>query len=141
MKSKITELGVFAVGLGVLLVGLFSWTAFVMTSNSFGGSVHGGGNFSPKGFLILIAPAVVMMLSGALVLALRSRPAVLIAMVVICLALALDVVVALAGGGIPIIKIVINFLCVGLVIKTGRQAMEEAEEPATPVVARKAPVH
>lgn len=110
--SKVREVGLFAAGLGVIYSLLVLYLAFVLRNPR--------GDPSGKSLVMFLLPGAVMVLSGAWVLAARSRWAVSLAVAVVTLAFAADAVLSF-----NVVKLAFEAGAVVLVWRTAAKAFEE----------------
>lgn len=111
-RTKVQELSIFTVGIGVILAALTLWLTFAMEPTY---SPHTKWAFR---FAMLIS--VIYVALGAMTGVLKNRPIIMTTMVVLVAGLLTDL---LLGLSIP--KAVVSGLIIMLVVKTGRQALAE----------------
>lgn len=117
-RSKVRELGVFAVGLGAILMALTAWIIW--------GVRRPGPPVLLSRAALLLIPGFVMAVSGVLLLVLRSRMCVKMTVAVLTLAFVADALLSFNP-----VKLLISGGCVYLIWKTGRQALTEFPAPAS----------
>ena len=120
-RSKVSELGIFAVGLGILTIVL----PIYVVAMSFDPRP-----IPPEAFVLMSLPGAAMVLMGSLLLAVRNAAFVHLTAWVVTLAFVADFLLSFR---INPIKFVISGGCVWLVWKTTLQALEELDDIAARV--------
>jgi ABC-type transport system involved in multi-copper enzyme maturation permease subunit len=113
MKSKISELAVFTAGLGGIIVILMLYLLLM---------IPGPDGITLTSVLYAVVPGIVILSIGALLGTVRSRWAILLAMALVNLVLLVDALLSF-----NLIKILISACIASLVIKTGREALQEVD--------------
>lgn len=121
MKSKVTELGVFAIGIGVLIA-----VVVLVVANSV---LPPQPPMSGPQLVLPLGICGAFIVLGALTLILKNRVIILITVALLVLGLVLD----LAIGFNPI-KLLISGAIIWLIIKTGKEAAQEVNKGATETV-------
>ncbi len=113
-RGKIRELGIFTVGIGVILALLTFWISFAMSSAP-------GRQISMVSMAEPLTISVIYIVCGILTMQLKTRPIILTTIVLVTLGFALELLIRFDS-----IKAVISLLAIGLIVKTGGEALKEA---------------
>lgn len=119
MKSKISDLGVFAMGFGVLFAALTLYLRFMLADSRNGAS--------SRPLFVVLAPVAVLFVSGLLTYTLRNAATIVFTMIAVTLLFAGDALLSLHP-----IKLVVAAGCIGLVVSTGFQALKEVRSSSSP---------
>ena len=126
-RGKIKELSIFTIGLGVILAVLTSWLSYAMQP------VTGQGR-SALTLLVPLGISMLFIILGVLTRCIGTPLIVKITMATVTVGFGLDLLL-----GFNVIKAIIVCVIIGLVFKTGRQALIEARaKVATPLHGEKA---
>ena len=114
MKSKVSELGVFAMGVGVLVIAMTLYVQYMLAERR--------SDASAKSLLFVLTPFVVLFIAGLLTVIVRNAATIVFTMIAVTLSFGAD---ALLSGG-PI-KLAFAAGCIWLTISTGLKALKEIQ--------------
>lgn len=116
--GKIRELGIFTVGVGIIVAALTLYITFIIGPGP-------GVAVSPIALVLPLSMSVVYIVLGILTQRSANPTIIQVTMALVTLGFVFDLVV-----GFHIIKAVITGAVIGLIIKTGLEALKELEPPA-----------
>jgi hypothetical protein len=117
-RTKVQELAIFTVGIGVLLAVLTLWLSFALQPEP-------GRQRSAYLIAVPLAISAVYVVLGVLTGKVKSPSIITATMVVVVLGFVLDLAIAF-----NIVKAVLDVLVIMLVMKTGREALQEVRPKA-----------
>ena len=117
-KSKVKELGIFTVGIGILLAILTLWLSLMLQPAP-------GQPRSAALVAVPVAISVIYIVLGALTLRFKSRAIIQVTIGLVVLGFLLDLLI-----GFNVVKAVISGLIIALIVKTGREALDEVSQEA-----------
>jgi hypothetical protein len=115
LRDKTKELGVFTIGLGIIVAALFTFAAFVLPSPS--------GQISPSRFAVVLAPSLVFVLTGLYVLLIRTELSVDLARWIVTIAFAGQALLSF-----HLVNLIFSAVCLYLVWRTAGQAIQQLGE-------------
>ncbi len=113
MRSKVNDLGIFAIGIGLIGAAMSIWTYVLAQRDP---TI----DLSPSVLAVPLGICATFVVLGILTLTLKSRPVIMATMGLLVLGLVADLLLSLNVG-----KLVISGLIIWLVVKTGNEAMQE----------------
>ncbi len=119
-RTKVQELSIFTVGIGVVLAALTLWLSFALRSEP----------GKERTTLMLVVPlliSAVLILLGVLTSIFKNPLMLTITMVFVVLGFGIDLVI-----GFNVVKAAIDVLVIALVVNTWRQAMKEVKPKVNP---------
>ncbi len=111
--TKIQELSIFTIGIGIILALLALWLTFALQQIP-------EQERSPLFLIVPLAIAVTYVVLGFLVLKFKSSGIIILTMILVAAGFAIDLII-----GFNIVKAVIDVVVISMIVKTGRKALAE----------------
>jgi hypothetical protein len=113
MRTKVQELGIFAIGIGILLAALLLWLMYAT-------SPQPGRERSSVFPAVTLSICAICVVLGVLTLRLKSRLIIQLTVAVLILGFIAELLISF-----NVIKAIISACVIWLIIKTGREALKE----------------
>jgi hypothetical protein len=115
LRDMTTELGVFVIGLGIIIAALMIFAAMIFQSP--------GADFSPSGLAVLLTPSLVMVIAGTCVLLSRTKLSVRLATWIVALAFVVQSILSMNP-----INWILSAACLFLIWRTAGGAIRQIED-------------